>query len=401
MAELGGSDLDSDDELLNFQAFSNKKQKREINKDDVLTSRAPRTSRSGSKVEKTVSNETKALRIVSCASVPSEVRHPRDLYWHKEIKKRGSKKTAPVQWHPCRTCHPDDATGLNLPEKWDQSKKSLVQYIEGTGFKHLSLVGKSTLVPYHGKNDNEKNPADVIVHEWCSDKMNKLANQNRKSRKKHFQDEASITAMELYMKKVMKAAVERMQEKKKCQDSEDEMEQEMKPDSSSTECQLSSSSAIISQSQEVERSDHDEYSSEDFSNMMRRGKTKDFILRPGDQIAFYQPNMVHGDKRAYREAVIESIDCKKDLVITLQGGSFLDRDQKVRRIKKFLRGKLEDDDGNWTTVRDFKLASAKLKGPIGVAAEAKRLKEIVDRQKQITKEKLKEEGLEGFGGFLK
>jgi hypothetical protein len=179
------------------------------------------------------------------------------------------------------------------------------------------------------------------------------------------------------------------------------MEQEMKPDSSSTECQLSSSSAIISQSQEVERSDHDEYSSEDFSNVMRRGKTKDFILRPGDQIAFYQPNMVHGDKRAYREAVIESIDCKKDLVITLQGGSFLDRDQKVRRIKKFLRGKLEDDDGNWTTVRDFKLASAKLKGPIGVAAEAKRLKEIVDRQKQITKEKLKEEGLEGFGGFLK
>eukprot|EP00979_Chaetoceros_neogracilis_P007165 scaffold1496_cov230-Chaetoceros_neogracile.AAC.2 len=145
MAELGGSDLDSDDELLNFQAFSNKKQKREINKDDVLTSRAPRTSRSGSKVEKTVSNETKALRIVSCASVPSEVRHPRDLYWHKEIKKRGSKKTAPVQWHPCRTCHPDDATGLDLPEKWDQSKKSLVQYIEGTGFKHLSLVGKSTL----------------------------------------------------------------------------------------------------------------------------------------------------------------------------------------------------------------------------------------------------------------
>jgi len=401
MDELG-SNSDSDDDLLNFQAFTpNKKQKREI--ESGVPSRASSPCK---KVEKIVSAESKALKIVSCASVPLQIKHPNSLYWHKEVKKKGRKRTALVQWHPCRMCHPDDATGLDLPEKWDQNKKALIQYIEKTGFKDLSLIARTSLVPYHGKKDNEEIADEDIAHEWCSEKMKELSSRNHKSKKKHFQDDTSIIAMELYMKKILNTAVERMQEEKKRKDSEEETGREMKLVSSTTRCineesQLSSSSAIISQSQDVAESDHDEYSSDDSSNVMRRRKKKHIRLRPGDTIAFYQPNMVHGDRRAYTEAVIEAIDCKKDLVLTLRGGSFLDRNQKVKRIKKCFRGKQEDDDGNWTTVRDFKLASAKLKGPSGVKAEAKRLREIVERQKQITKEKLKKEGLGGFGGFFR
>mmetsp|Transcript_16643 Transcript_16643/g.24914 ORF Transcript_16643/g.24914 Transcript_16643/m.24914 type:complete len:403 (-) Transcript_16643:167-1375(-) len=397
------SDSDSDDELLNFQAFKSdtcKKPRRELDKEfppPVIPKISSSTSNDAE--EKIVSHEAKALKIVERATVPGEVKGPDHLYWYRDEKrKKGRKRKAnTVHWLPCRTCHPDEAIGLNVgAEKWNQDKKVLIQFIEGTCFTQRSLVLKKQLVPYLGENSSDEDN----LHAWCPEKLKQLSIQNGRSKKKGFQDETGIIAMELYMQKVLDTVVQRMQEIQKLEVQGIELD-------SSTHCEdiedspKSSGSALISQSQDVDESNCEGgYSSDGSDIAIRREKQKD-VLRPGDHIAYYDPNAVHGDPRGYREAVVESINCKKELVLALQGGSFLDRQHRVQRIKKVFRGKLEDEDGTWKPVKSFKLQTARLKGTIGVAAEAKRLKEIVSRQKQITTEKLKADGLGGFVGFLK
>ena len=405
------SDSDSDDELLNFQAFksdTSKKPKRELDKEfppPIIPKITSTSSSNDAEEEKVISHEAKALKIVERATVPREIKGTDHLYWYREGKKnKGRKRKAnAVHWFPCRTCHPDEAIGLDVGAvKWNQDEKVLIQFIEGTCFAQRCLVLKKQLVPYLGENSSDEDK----LHAWCPEKLKLMSIHNGRSKKKDFHDETGIIAMELYMQKVLDTVVQRMQEIQKLQDSKDEEVQGLELDSS-THCRdiedspVSSGSAIISQSQDVDESNSEGgYSSDGLDIAIRREKQKD-VLRPGDHIAYYAPNSVHGDKRGYREAVVESIDCKKELVLTLQGGSFLDRQHRVQRIKKVFRGKLEDEDGTWKPIKAFKLQTARLKGTIGVAAEAKRLKEIVRRQKQITTEKLKADGLGGFVGFLK
>jgi hypothetical protein len=126
-------------------------------------------------------------------------------------------------------------------------------------------------------------------------------------------------------------------------------------------------------------------------------------LRAGDVIAYYQPNMIFGDERGFRTARIDEIACKKVMVLKLQGGDYLDREQRVKRLEKMFRGKLVSCDEPWVLLKNLRLRSGKLKGiqSTGIVEETKRIKRVLEKSNEETKEKLKSEGLGMYNTFLK
>jgi hypothetical protein len=389
---------------------------------------------------------TRALKKAETSSVPDGIKHPNMLFWRKlsHRKKIGKSKRGndhcSFQWYPCRTCSPDEVSGLNLPQKWDVQKKVLVQYLEGTGFTTREIVLKNHLVPHYGEERNMKgngridsqlqndggnlnnNSENFQEHqyEWCPVAMREMSNRNRKSRKKLFHDETCVLAMELYMKKVMDTAVQRMnmnltetndeEAPYKVKDDDNQscsspLKSELQDRGSNNDEKFSSctNSLLISQDaceHEVDCS-HEANSDDESAIVLPFNRTKE-TLRAGDVIEYYQPNMVFGDDRAYRKARIDEIACKKEMVLKLQGGDYLDRDQRVKRLQKMSRGKLVPCDEEWVHLRNFRLRSGKLKGIEhgGILEEAKQMKESISRNKEMMKKTLKSEGLEMFGDFL-
>jgi hypothetical protein len=231
------SDDDSEfDELLQFQAFStsngscspscNKKQRTDsgIDKDtDGKTSSDSQDDASN--------NQVRAMKKAQASSVPDGITHPNMLFWYKPSRGKGKKSKGGAnkryfQWKPCRICEPEEVSGLDLPQEWDYDKKALVQYVEGTGFALRQVVLKNRLVPYHGREEgpiiekmceekNAKQAKNAVeksegLFQWCPLAMEEMCNNNRKSRRKMFQDESNVLAVKLYLKKVMDTAVERM-----------------------------------------------------------------------------------------------------------------------------------------------------------------------------------------------
>lgn len=430
------SDDDSEfDELLQFQAFStstgscspscNKKQRTDSGNDKDTDCKTSSDSQ-----DDTSNNQVRAMKKAQASSVPDGITHPNMLFWFKPSRGKGKKSKGGAnkcyfQWKPCRICSPEEVSGLDLPQEWDYDKKALVQYVEGTGFALRQVVSKNRLVPYHGREegpvsekmcDDEKNAKQAKnaveksegLFQWCPLAMEETCNNNRKSRRKMFQDESNVLAVELYLKKVMDTAVERMkrlkadEKKKEVMDSGDRLVSSLSCEpqthgniSDHEECSSSSpNSAIVSQ--EVCESDDD-------STFVKASNRNKETLRAGDVIAYYQPNMIFGDERGFRTARIDEIACKKVMVLKLQGGDYLDREQRVKRLEKMFRGKLVSCDEPWVLLKNLRLRSGKLKGiqTTGIVEETKRIKRVLEKSNEETKEKLKSEGLGMYNTFLK
>ncbi len=330
-----------------------------------------------------------------------------------------------MTWHPCRECHHDEGIGLDIPDSWDNDQKALVQYVEGTKFGLRALVSRKTLFPYHG-NEPEKQDNGVVNNFngtennadcWCPEKLKLMSQCNRKNRSKEFSDEACVRAMELYMEKVLHTAIERMMELKEQQEAEAKKEVEIQKEwtlsvqdhdddnDNAHQSPLVTNSAIISQSQEdLIGEEGGNYSSSDDVNLLSQCQTsRKLPIRPGDIIQYYEPNQIFGDTSYLREAEVEEIDCKTEMVLRASGGIYLGKDEKVKLIKRVIRGKLQDFNGNWMYIGDYKLKSAKtIKNcKSGIEAKANELKKVLEKQKQEASEKLKEKGLEKFADFIR
>ena len=400
------SDSSDSDDFLGYVPFPATKRKRTVvtltpSPKPPVTLQTPDTSGTAeSKMDDAARTEAEAKKKINLAFVPSQVSDPSTLFWRKTSGKKKAKGRATLQWYPCRECHPDEGIGLNIPQKWDNKAKVLVQYIEGTSFDCREIIPRSSLIPFHG-DDGGSTAKSSERMAWCPQKIKEMSDRNRKSKKKAFSDESSIRAMELYMEKVLDVSISRMKElKAKAKTASEDLRdlQHLQDEGEEQSPHSTTGSAIISQSQGDNETD--ECSSTDEYEDCQDRKTQ--VLRPGDIVEYYQPNQVFGDSRFLGKAEIEAINCSKEMVLKLRGGVFLDRDQKVKRIKVMKRKKLEDFDGQWMRIRDYKLRSATLKTSreTGMKAEAIRLKRVIDEKKQKTVKKLKDEGLEQFTGFL-
>ena len=355
--------------------------------------------------------EIMARRKVKMSFVPVQLESPSMLYWCKQISR---KKT---NWYPCRECHQDEVIGLDLPQTWNKAESALVQFIEGTRFGKKSLVARNKLLPYGGKvvksdvrtehqhfsSSHAKHQNEIKAPCWCPSMMINMSKRNRMSKQKIFSTEECVKAMELYMVKVLETSIQRMKAKVEVQEEMENCSQLHETEELNQNLRqiknYSPGSAIISQSQEED----DNYSSSDDFHSLSQQIRKKIPLRPGDIIEYYEPNQVFGDKLYLRSAEIEEINCQSEMIVRISGGVYLSKDQKVRLLKRILRGKLKDINGRWMKVEDYKLTSAKTNRTekVGVAAHAAELKEIIELKKKEAIEQLKDKGLEKFSSFIK
>ena len=439
---------DEDDDLLSFTPFANKKRKhiemttppaafKQLNAEsdnDIeleiieITTPPAASKQSSNAIDANAESDTDtelevaAQRKVNIAFVPLQITSPSMIYWHKETKKKkriGRGKSA-IIYHPCRECHPDEGIGLDLPQNFDNKVKVLVQYIEGTSFGARSVILRKLLVPYNGQEVDSEASADAtskngqVKSIWCPDKVEEMSNRKKKIKKKgvtDFEIKVDIRAAELYMEKVLTVSMERTEEIKKLQelkdraDAESELawqlqhDEEQKQEGEEVQSPFATQATVISQSQ-----GDNGYSSSDDSLILSQEVRKTQPIRPGDIIEYYQPNQIFGDERYLNQSTVEQVDSKAFMKLKLEGGVFLDGDQKVKLLQIIKRGKLEKFVGQWMHVKDFKLRTATLKsaeGATGMIGHVKRMKEVLDENKRLAVEKVKEAGLGQFADFMK
>ncbi|KAL7472547.1 hypothetical protein ACHAXS_012922 [Conticribra weissflogii] len=120
-------------------------------------------------------------------------------------------------------------------------------------------------------------------------------------------------------------------------------------------------------------------------------------LRVGDEVEYYCPMFVAGDKRGLRQAFVLSIDPKDDIPLVLSNGECLPTDIKVKRVKVMSDGQLIEHPGVFRPIRKFRLIKSNGKtnsnAAAGVMKEAARFGDIMHRN--VTKMRTVAEA-EGF-----
>ena len=126
--------------------------------------------------------------------------------------------------------------------------------------------------------------------------------------------------------------------------------------------------------------DFDENLSDDDSFQSPDAKKKKDTLRAGDVIEYYHPVGVCGNKEWFRTTTIVGIEARReDIPLNLQNGDSLDRDHRIKRIKRMYRGKLIDDEnGSYRSLEYYRLQSGgttELVRIANIARSAKRIRQ--------------------------
>ena len=333
----------------------------------------------------------KAEARVDIRTVPPEIKHPNQLFWYIQ-KGKGRKGTKKL--FPCRTCHKNEGEHLGVKD-FDETKKKLVQYLDTN--LEMEPVPLSNLVPYHGQKETDLKEASA-EYKWSPELLQQFRKQCEKSKKNDYNDDVGILTAELYLKKVMGAAVEKMKEREEWEKSKDYIDFDKlisKPPpidyNSGKDDADSPGSAIITQGS----------ASDDENTITKRSiGAKVGTLRVGDILQFYEPTTTHGELKDLRQGVIQKIDAKKrdasDLCLTMEGGFLLPRDHKVRRVKKIYNNKLKECHIGWAYVSNYNLKGGTLEGVIGTKQQAQELGKIIYKNNQELKQKLKDDGLGHF-----
>ena len=385
---------DSDDDLFRYDpnfkttASAKKRPRTETTTPTVTnTDISPEKAREDQRAKDT----QKAQKRVHLRTVPSEMKDPNQLFWY--IKKGKGRKATEIL-HPCRTC--DKGEGEHLFGDFDENKKKLVQYLDTNS--QMQIVTLSNLVPYHGQKET-----DVEEYKWSPELLKKFRIQCEKSKNNDFKDTVGVLEAELYLEKVMDIAVQRMKECREREKLHDHVDFDTliskPPPSNHNACKIdadSPGSAIVTQVEEEDDSD-------DMSMPIKKSLSTKKVgtLRVGEILQFYEPTATFGDPEKLRETIIQKIDAKKrddsDICLTMKGGFYLQRSHKVRRVKKIYNKKLKNCDIGWKRVSDYSLKGGTLEGAIGMKEEGEKLGQIIEKNKQESKQQLK---ANGFGHFV-
>mmetsp|Transcript_4182 Transcript_4182/g.5826 ORF Transcript_4182/g.5826 Transcript_4182/m.5826 type:complete len:548 (+) Transcript_4182:42-1685(+) len=383
--------------------------------------------------------EKAAALIVKNAIIPSVINDPSTLYWQK-TNKRGT-----VLYLPCRECHVDEALGLDLPQKWDVQHKVLVQFIEGSNFTNRALVTRRLLFPFNqsdihdqlkksklnvkGRRKSLKGKKNVVKKseenhtevkndlqpienkdQWCVATINELERRRRKEKKF---DDLQIYAEKLFLQRVASCAHSRQKqaqgEEQKAIDSKMEVPQtndlvgiEKHCNEEEDRSNQPSDLKIVSQYSQHEEEQHrtsdvDLDNSDD--NILRfsgsNPKLKSECIRPGDMIAYYSSQGVVGDKTAYREAKVLSVDRRRRPILFLDTGDFISDTDLVRRIKIIFRNKMVDyrDKGKFQALEHYRLNTAEIHSePDFISRETCRLGSIIEKKTNELRKRVKESG---------
>lgn len=343
------------------------------------------------KEDQEAKDRQKAKTRVDVRTVPPEIKHPNQLFWYIK-KSKGRKGTQKL--FPCRKCDKSEGEHRGVKD-FDETKKNLVEYLD----KDIEMepVPLGNLVPYHGQKETDVKEASA-EYKWSPELLQQFRKQCENSKKKDYEDDVGILEAELYLEKVMDTAVEKMkelEEREKSHDYIDFDELISKPPpsdyNSGKDDADSPGSAIITQGSA---------SDDENTITMRIIGAKVGTLRVGDILQYYEPNATHGEDKDLKQNVIQKINARirdhSDICLTMEGGSLLPKNHKVRRVQKIFNNKLKDCSIGWAYVKDYRLIGGTLEGDIGMKQEAQEVGKIFDKNNQELKQQLKSAGLGHF-----
>ena len=309
------------------------------------------------------------------------------LFWQAKSKK-GKK-----QLYPVREVTLEETVGLALRE-WNGEKECPIQHIQyphnqikGHDVGRYDIASRNALTPYHGGDGD-----DINRDHWCSTKFTEYTKQLKRSHKGlHAID---IKTEELFLQTILQKSLEEGEHEKKCAEVDMALPEEVSPPSDEEEKKMHA---------ESDDSDEDE-SQEEIGGVTKRrtrGSTsgaheRTERLRPNDRIAFYKQQSVAGDPRGYCEAKILYIDPKSDYPLQLdEGFTNLEQEHQVKRIQRYERGKLVNNDGGqFRAINKYILKKEGDPDALSkvLAGQTARTNEIIQRRKAEAIANMKKDG---------
>lgn len=365
--------------------------------------------------------------------------NPDELYW--VVRNSGKQRKIKAEINPVRlVMDVRETNGLSFSSKEKlKSRKDhkFVQYVEfPMMFKEYDIVLINQIVPFHQSILSEKGSV-LTPNKWAvfedEDKSEALewnrdmcsyyrAQLRRSARIKATSNNSTVARYgidydrsrrvhaELYLMQRILEAVEEKQKRRIQLDLDRKKELENMTETSDN----STSSEMMDEpyEQSFNKDDDDDARMYGYISYNAGSKTKE-PLRPGDIITYYNPMFTAGDKRGLRTAQVLIVRTKRTMkqtnlpMLTLSNGEVIPPETQVRRANILdykNREVITHSHGIYRRIETFKLKDMVFdieKFPQCVLEkETDRIGKILENNMRRFQEKLKEDGLEGFGGLI-
>lgn len=342
-----------------------------------------------------------ATRKAELVNLPDSVTSPEQLVWYivsknntksKRCKRstRNFTSSHPEMLHspssketyrPCRKCDPSEAIGLNMPETFDTTAKTIIQFIEpGMKMGDRQLVSNRKLIPYHNlakKNmvgNAESSTGEPVPLEWCQVLCQRYESQ---CRRKHSLNEMEACAQIKYLQRLLNHAIERQNQFSQQQIESQQEHLSLEEEENDKTLAVSSKKVLSDDELDVPYT-QDWGDGSGYHSTSKLGRKEP--LRPGDVITYRSHLFVAGDKRGERIATVIQVRPKEDPILRLDNNEVLLSTAQVKRIRVMKRGTLEEHpQGLYREIQEFKLQKA---GPLPgyhKSTEAQRLGKVMQR----------------------
>ncbi|KAI2494024.1 hypothetical protein MHU86_20510 [Fragilaria crotonensis] len=299
----------------------------------------------------------RAHRFIDKIQVPDEITSADQLAWHCYIWKKAK------YLNPVRIGSKDMIIGLNMPQKFDESKRHAIEYLsclqDTTGKRNV--VPKSQLLPY-GESD-EWNPELLTEYLETLVEVGDLT-------------ELEVRKEELYLRKILKVVRERRVEHK--------VDKEPQKSFVASEHDV--------EPEVVERIPVS-------PSMTDTHKTEP--LKAGDAIEYYRTISKAGDKDALTQAIILSVR-PGNTPLKLHNDEVLPAGHSVKRIFTRVRGSFVDlrPKATYRSIRSFKLAHSELRENDSLrqllSSTNSPLEAVLERNFAAFEQKVKDDGCGAF-----
>eukprot|EP00980_Cylindrotheca_fusiformis_P011804 scaffold2816_cov121-Cylindrotheca_fusiformis.AAC.20 len=300
------------------------------------------------------------------------------LGWHKAKKQKNQKENT---WYPCRLCHPDEGKGLFQPHCED-GNRILVRYL---GYQ------SDTAGSYNEIKSSEFFPLTEENRQTAFDTYKRhLARYFKTNLVARRAEELAVISM---WDKVQKRANGLSTPDKSC-----ESVDLQSPSLEALSPLKATPTSIMRPNFGSEADDCSSDSDDDNVHATAALKGKREILRDGDVIEYYDPIGVVGNKQWLRRATVLGVDPKnKSTPINLDNGQFLDRNSKIKRIRRRNRGKVEKCDGSFREISEYSLRSCGTMEMVAFQKQVQRVKAIHQEGKEDIEKFWQPEGDENAG----
>ncbi|CAJ1938308.1 unnamed protein product [Cylindrotheca closterium] len=300
--------------------------------------------------------EAKAQELIKGLKYPGlgDTNRADQLGWHKAPKQKRAKENT---WYPCRLCKPDERIGLMQDSSRDKIMVRYLGYQSDTAHWHAFLKEKE-YIPL--TLENKESGMDTYIRHL----------------KKHFKDdEVGFRAEILAVREMWRTVQEREETSiSKAKSTTKKATKTQSKPSTPRQATLNRKLSHYCESSDEGNSDNDL----DLYGLDKRAASKRIPLKAGDVIEYYDPIGVAGKSQWLKSAIILGVVAKaKKFPLNLDSGDLLDRQSRIKRVKRLYKGKLKAcQDATFKDVNDYGLRTSGTTEMIGINTKIQKAKQI-------------------------